>query len=146
MLTLNRFPKEVNPGHRSAVFKDQMTLNLVTGNFSRRLRGYDPLNQFYWCEDSIEGIREMLLMDTLRDLTDGRAALAKDEAMEWMLSDEVHPFSFKVCCNAMGLDHHEVRSRVLYMIDRLESTLDRRMTKPEIKEAQRQFKEMRLFQ
>lgn len=73
-----------------------------------------------WTTDAISCLREAVLMDTLRNLTDGRATTAKAEAMDWMMSDEIHPFSFRVCANEMGMDHIEIRTRVLRMIDSIE--------------------------
>lgn len=81
-------------------------------------------NTFKWSDDAISNIRERLLMSTLGSLTDGRAVSAKTEAMEWMLSNEIHPFSFRVCADDMGMSYIEIRDRVLCMID----TLERKMT------------------
>ncbi|SEJ60770.1 hypothetical protein SAMN04244579_04897, partial [Azotobacter beijerinckii] len=39
--------------------------------------------------------------------------LHRHEAVEWVMSDEVHPFSFKVCCAALQADHEDVREGVL---------------------------------
>lgn len=138
------FTRQVSPGVRPSYYRDQMTLNLVTGDCLKR--GYDPLNQFYWSDENIAVIRESLLMDTLRNLTDGRASSAKQDAMEWLESNESEPFSFKTCCNELGLDHLEVRSRVLYLIQKLEKALDRKKPNPELKKTVAQIEAMKLFQ
>lgn len=77
-------------------------------------------NTYEWSSEAISSIRENLLMSTLKSLTDGRAVSAKSEAMEWMLSDEIYPFSFCVCAADMGMNYIKIRSRVLYMIEALE--------------------------
>lgn len=108
----------------------QLCLELVFGSkapvlkFPRRNKAVvvPPENQ-EWSADAISCLREAVLMDTLRNLTDGRATTAKEEAMEWMMSDEVHPFSFRICANEMGMDHVEIRNRVLRMIDSIERKL-----------------------
>lgn len=73
-----------------------------------------------WTDDDISCLREAILMDTLRHLTDGRSSTAKKDALDWMLDDEIHPFSFRVCVAEMGMDYEEIRTRVLRMIASLE--------------------------
>ncbi len=93
--------------------------------FPRRTRPANaaaPCDQ-QWSDEAISSLREAVLMDTLRNLTDGRATTAKAEALEWMLSDDIHPFSFRVCASEMGMDYEEIRIRVLRMIDSIERKL-----------------------
>lgn len=80
-------------------------------------------NTYEWSSRAISSIRENLLISTLKSLTDGRTVAAKAEAMEWMLSDDIHPFSFRICAGDMGLDYIKIRNHVLYMIDALEKKM-----------------------
>lgn len=80
-------------------------------------------NTYKWSDEAVSHIREYLLMSTLKILTDGRSATTRSEAMEWMLSDKPHPFSFCVCATDMGMDYTKIRSRVLYMIETLEKNM-----------------------
>ena len=80
-------------------------------------------NTFEWTAEEISLLRERVLMDSLRSLTDGRATAVKTEVMSWMMSDESLPFSFRTCANDIGMDHIEIRVRVLRIIALLERKL-----------------------
>ncbi|NMU30530.1 topoisomerase II, partial [Vibrio parahaemolyticus] len=57
---------------------------------------------------------------SLNVLADGRSGKkAKDEAYEWLNSDEVHPFSFVTCCVLSGYDPDEVRNLCQYTLRQL---------------------------
>lgn len=74
-----------------------------------------------WSDKAVSDLREGVLHHSLRVLADGRVGkVAKVEAMNWMMSDEIHPFSFVVCCSEFGYVPAEVRERTLDMLARLE--------------------------
>lgn len=73
-----------------------------------------------WSDQDIEFLRDGLLKKTLSDLCNHRAGPdVKREALQWMLSDEIHPFSFIVCCMSAGLDSDELRSKALYTLNKI---------------------------
>lgn len=90
----------------------------------RHLARHDTPDQHEWTDEQIATMREVVLVETLKGLTDGRSSAVKTEALEWVKSDDEHPFSFSVCCAAQGLDHEEIRSRVLYMVKKVDSALE----------------------
>ncbi|HFU9990326.1 TPA: hypothetical protein ACH7RP_003925 [Escherichia coli] len=64
-----------------------------------------------WTDDEVRQLRDGLLWHSLRVLADGRAGSEiKQETMAWVMSDEVHPFSFVVCCDEAGYDPSGVRT------------------------------------
>lgn len=74
-----------------------------------QLRVHDDISDEY-----VEWLREYLLKLTLRQLVHPQVSeLHRLEAVEWVMSDEVQPFSFKVCCAALQADHEDVREGVL---------------------------------
>ena len=65
-------------------------------------------------DDYVEWMREYLLKITLRQIIHPQVSEQNwREAMDWVLSDEVHPFSFRVCCEAMMCDFEDVRATTL---------------------------------
>lgn len=61
-------------------------------------------------DDYIDWVREYLLKMTLRQILHPQVSRENWwDGVIWMLDDEDHPFSFKVCCNAAGADHEEIR-------------------------------------
>lgn len=73
-----------------------------------------------WNDDEVRLLRDGLLWHSLRVLADGRAGSEiKQETMTWVMSDEVHPFSFVVCCNEAGYDPSGVREGVKSILKRL---------------------------
>lgn len=74
-----------------------------------------PFNEpVEWSDRGILELREVVLSHALRD------AVRKNdrEAQNWIISDEIAPFSFRVCCGVLGLDAEEVRSGVMGIIKR----------------------------
>ncbi len=68
-------------------------------------------------DDYVDWLRGYLLKHTLRQLLHRQVNEAnRREAMNWLMSDEEHPFSFKVCCVAYDSDHLEVRDGVLSLL------------------------------
>ncbi|EGQ7672326.1 topoisomerase II [Vibrio cholerae] len=73
-----------------------------------------------WSDDEVKQLRYGLLWHSLRVLADGRAGTEiKQETMEWMMSDEVHPFSFVACCGEAGYDPSGIREGVKSILNRL---------------------------
>lgn len=70
-------------------------------------------------DDFIDWLREYLLKLTLRQILHPQVSSENWwDGVLWMLGDEDHPFSFKVCCNAAGADHEDVRQGVLRIMRR----------------------------
>ena len=73
-----------------------------------------------WGESAITVLREGLLCNTLRSLADGRAGVAtKDESMVWLMSNNIDPFSFVVCCSELGYNPETLREQTLFTLNRL---------------------------
>lgn len=74
----------------------------------------------YWSNWDILLLMDGLLRTTIHDLKDMRASddLAK-EALDWVMSDDILPFSFAVCCRAIGYDHERLREAILASIPRI---------------------------
>ena len=72
------------------------------------------LETIYQMQRRQEWMREYLLKITLRQIIHPQVSEQNwREAMDWVLSDEVHPFSFRVCCEAMMCDFEDVRATTL---------------------------------
>ena len=73
-----------------------------------------------WSDDEVKQLRYGLLWHSLRGLADGRAGTEiKQETMEWMMSDEVHPFSFVASGGEAGYDPSGIREGVKSILNRL---------------------------
>ncbi|EKC7897401.1 hypothetical protein FA341_15280 [Pseudomonas aeruginosa] len=73
------------------------------------LRARDEITDEY-----VEWLREYLLKITLRQIIHSQVSEQNwRDAMDWILSDEVYPFSFRVCCEAMMCDFEDVRAATL---------------------------------
>lgn len=81
---------------------------------SQKVLLFEPIK---WQDDEVEKLRLNPLEHSLASLVTGRKGgkcrNQKEEIMEWLLSNEDHPFSFTVCCDAAGLYPHLVREAVL---------------------------------
>ena len=67
--------------------------------------GFEP-----WDESLVLSLREGVLYDALQTVFDGRAMReSRSEALRWILSDGMGPFSYRVCCAAVGVDPDELR-------------------------------------
>ena len=74
---------------------------------------------YVWTDEGIEQLRIFVLKKTLSSLHDGRACLkARTESLDWLLADTIHPFSFLVCCECMGLDPDKLREMVVDSLKR----------------------------
>jgi hypothetical protein len=73
-----------------------------------------------WDEQSISALRKRLLWHNLRVLADGRAGEGiKQETMDWLVSDDIEPFSFVICCSEAGYCPVTIREQTLDMLARL---------------------------
>ena len=69
-----------------------------------------------WSDDDVLTLRERLLMETLKAVASpGRNAENRAQALQWLQSDEIHPFSFVVCAQSMGVEPEDVRIRTLHL-------------------------------
>lgn len=67
-----------------------------------------------WTDGNITRIRSKLLTTTVREIADRRNAKAiATEAWNWILSDDIHPFSFLVCCESEDLDALKMRESLV---------------------------------
>jgi hypothetical protein len=74
-----------------------------------------------WTEEDILFLREGLLCDALRTCLDARNSTETRRAIwAWIESDEEYPFSFRVCAQAVGTDHEELRQSFKFMAKRME--------------------------
>lgn len=72
-----------------------------------------------WTDEDIVRLRKGVLKKTLSLLADGRSCLrARTEALEWLMDDSIHPFSFRICCEAIEVDAVSLRDKVLKMLKR----------------------------
>lgn len=80
-----------------------------------------PFPRPEWSDEEVDRLREVLLHQSLRMLTDGRCgAEVRQDVLEWMASDEVHSFSFVTCCEDAGCDPSELRAGVWAVLRRHE--------------------------
>ena len=80
----------------------------------------DAEEEIAWSDESITEFRKAFFKHSLKTLADGRAgAKAKNEVIEWMMSEQEHPFAFITCCELFGCDPEEIRGGVWYTIRRL---------------------------
>lgn len=74
-----------------------------------------------WTDDDVMGLREFLFHRSLSQLADHRTnGETISEVSEWVFSEEKHPFSFIVCCAAMGLDYESVREGVSFCMKQMD--------------------------
>lgn len=77
----------------------------------------DPIEVHGWSDEEIMGLRCYLLHKTLSILEDGRSCLSvRTESLDWLMSDVIHPFSFRVCCVTEGMNPDQMREGVLYIM------------------------------
>ena len=70
-----------------------------------------------WTDEDVARLRQRLFYDALQRLSRGRTTNEKRRAlMDWVLSDAIHPFSFRVCAAASGYDADALRDGVLRLL------------------------------
>jgi hypothetical protein len=70
-----------------------------------------------WTDAAVARLRQRLLEDALRRLSRRQTTSENRRAlMAWVLSDAIHPFSFRVCAAASGYDADVLRDGVLRLL------------------------------
>jgi len=70
-----------------------------------------------WTDEAVASLRQRLLDDALQRLSrERRRAQDRQALMAWVLSDAIHPFSFRVCATASGYDADALRDGVLRLL------------------------------
>jgi hypothetical protein len=82
-----------------------------------------------WTDSEIISLREFMLKRHVKLILDGRSkSVSSQEAWEWILSEDTHPFSFRVCIESLSkqiglafdskvyVDRDEVRSGIYYLV------------------------------
>jgi hypothetical protein len=73
-----------------------------------------------WSEEDIAKLREGILIEALRDALDNRVTPERRATTwKWIDSDDIGPFSFRVCAEAAGHDHLRLRETIHAMARRL---------------------------
>ncbi len=73
--------------------------------------------RYEWTDMDVARLREGILIESLRSLGDGRQGEEnRQETMSWIMSDDIAPFSFVVCCRSEGLIPERVRGGVNAML------------------------------
>jgi len=80
-----------------------------------------------WTDEAIARLRQGLLEDALRQLARPRTADRDRQALlAWVLSDAIHPFSFRICATASGCDADALRDNLLRLLGEPRSRTNRR--------------------
>jgi len=70
-----------------------------------------------WTDEALTRLREGILDDALKRLSRRQTRHQDREALlAWVLSDEIHPVSFRVCTVASGYDADVLRHGVLRLL------------------------------
>ena len=70
-----------------------------------------------WTDAAVARLRQRLLEDALGRLSRRQTTSENRRAlMAWVLSDAIHPFSFRVCAAASGYDAEALRDGVLRLL------------------------------
>jgi hypothetical protein len=70
-----------------------------------------------WADEAIARLRQGLLEDALKQLARPRTPDRDRQALlAWVLSDAIHPFSFRVCAEASACDADALRDNLLRLL------------------------------
>jgi len=70
-----------------------------------------------WTDAAVDRLRQRLLDDALRRLSRRRTPTRdRQSLMDWVLSDAITPFSFRICAAASGYDADTLRDGVLRLL------------------------------
>lgn len=76
-----------------------------------------PVEHIEWSENDIEKLRKVILQTTIRNLSDNRCSqVLKNECIAWVVSNDMHPFSFLVCYKSEELDYQFLRNKILFLL------------------------------
>ena len=71
-----------------------------------------------WTDEAIARLRQGLLEDALRQLARPRTPDRDRQALlAWVLSDVIHPFSFRICATASGCDEDALRANLFRLLE-----------------------------
>lgn len=99
---------------RSLPHPDQLQLPLFVAT-----AGADAEELLEWSEAEVASLREAILMDALRTILGFRGrSMWREEAWEWIEDDRVHPFSFRVCAETVGVDPDDLRVSFARLVER----------------------------
>ncbi|KGH12720.1 hypothetical protein FSY45_20530 [Comamonas sp. Z1] len=80
----------------------------------------DNTEKFVWSDDDIDKLRTAFFDENIRLLGDGRTSPeTRQENYEWLMSDEIHPFSFLVLCREEMLSPDRIREGVQVVMRKL---------------------------
>ena len=69
-----------------------------------------------WNHSDIYRLQKAVIKQTLREIGDQRRSNAmRKEVLRWLMSDDVHPFSAIVCCQAHKLNLDHLRNLVAHL-------------------------------
>lgn len=72
-----------------------------------------------WSDTDVQALRFGLLVDAIKLLRNPRlGADTRSDLLDWIASDEMTPFSFRVCCLAEGLDPDALRDLLSFRFKR----------------------------
>lgn len=73
---------------------------------------------YTWTDAGIDELKEGLMIESIRGLLDKRCSdKTWIDIYSWMVSDDLHPFSFKhISSHVMGADHERYRTAILELI------------------------------
>ena len=66
-----------------------------------------------WSEQDILALREGVLLEAVKTATGLRKTKRRKDAQDWIADDSLHPFSFRVCCDAIPVDPDELRETLV---------------------------------
>lgn len=73
---------------------------------------------YFDSDKDISNLRNYVLVKTMKSFLDKRTSLkTRTESLEWLLSDEIQPFSFKVCCANEGVNPFALREKILEQLN-----------------------------
>jgi len=99
----------------------------ATGQFLLPLFVVEQLQELEpeWSDHDIAALRESILKDalgTVIGIYQRRSATIRQEAWDWIMSHDWHPFSFSACAGATGADPHELKVAFARMVERSEQS------------------------
>lgn len=72
-----------------------------------------------WPDDKIKALRSYLLHKALSAFGDDRVSISvRAELLDWIMEDDIHPFSFRVCCKNENVNPDRVRKKLMKLIKR----------------------------
>lgn len=83
------------------------------------IRNFEHKPALAWSDRDVQTLRFGLLVDAIKLLRNPRVgADTRSDLLDWIESDEMTPFSFRVCCLAEGLDPDVLRDLLNFQFKR----------------------------